>query len=167
MPDRVWTYHDTTTTLAHSSAGTILDLSSALRTQVDFKPSDVTCQRVVGHIQISAPASSTAYDSAKVFIGIVPVTSDARNAGSYPEPFADNVPWMWTHGGQVWVPDNPSATLATPVIPDHIGSPHVDIQTNRRIHGRDMSLVLIGYDDSGITGTLNISATLRVLWKLN
>lgn len=167
MANRVWTYHDVSTTLAHTSSGTLIDFTSGLQTQVDYKPSDVTAQRIVGHMSLATPAGGTAYDSAKIFLGIVPVSGDARAAGAYPEPFSDNVPWMWTHGGTVWVPDSPSASLATPLFPDHVALPHIDIQTNRRIHGRDMDLVMIGYDDSGITGALSFQATLRVLWKIN
>ena len=167
MANRTWTYHDVSTTLAHSTSGTLVDFTSALQSQTGFNPSDVTCQRIVGHLSLAAPAGSTAYDAAKIFLGIVPVSADARSAGAYPEPFADNVQWMWTHGGTVWVPDNPSATLSTPCIPDHVALPHLDIQTNRRIRGRDMDLVLIGYDDSGISGAINFAATLRVLWKIN
>lgn len=166
MTARVWTYHDTTTTIAHTNAANIIDFSANLRTQIGYNPSDVTVQRIVGHVQISAPASSTAYDGAKIFLGIVPVDDEAAGGAVYPEPYADSIPWLWTHGGQVWVPDNPSASLATPVIPDHIGSPHIDIQAQRRIKGRHVSLRMVGYDDSGITGTLNISVTARCLWLL-
>lgn len=167
MPNRTWTYHDTTTTLAHAAAANLMNFTAGLQSQLGYNPSDYTCQRIVGHVQLLAPAGATPYDSAKIFLGILPVDSDATAAGAYPEPFADSLQWMWTHGGLVSVPDNPSASLATLLIPDHVASPHLDIQTNRRIRGRSENLCLVGYDDSGISGTLNVSVTARVLWKLN
>ena len=167
MANRLWTYHDTTQTLGHGSATTVLNFRSGLESQSGMNPSDVTIQRIIGQINVSAPAGATAYDSAKIFLGIVPVSADAITAGALPEPFGENVPWTWTHGGQVFVPDNPAASLSTLLIPDHVASPPIDSTAQRRIRGRQMSLVMVGYDDSGITGTLNISVTARCLWLVH
>lgn len=167
MTGRTWTYHDFSTTMGGAPAASLHDFTSPLRTQVGFTPSDVTVQRIVGHLGQSAPGGATAYDSQKFFWGIIPVDGDAATAGAFPEPWADSVRWMWTHGGETWVPDNPSATLHTPLIPDHIALPHIDIQVNRRMRGRNQELHLVGYDDGGITGAVNVYGTLRVLWKLN
>lgn len=166
MTAKIWTFHDATQSVGHGASTVVHNFSSQLRTQIGYNPSDCTVQRIVGHVQIIAPAGSTAYDAAKVFVGIVPIDDEAAAGAVYPEPFGDSVPWLWTHGGTVWVPDNPSATLGMPVIPDHVGSPHIDITAQRRIKGRDISLRMVSYDDSGITGTLNISLTARVLWLL-
>lgn len=164
--DTLWTYHDVSTTLAHSSAGSLYDFTGVLENQVAFTPSDYTIRRIVGSMSISAPAGSSAYDSAKIFLGLGVFDVDAVSAGAYPEPWADNAHWMWTHAGQIYVPDNPSASLATPCYPDHLALPMVDIRQARRIKGRGYDLRLVGYDDSGITGTLNFSMTVRALWSI-
>lgn len=163
---RVWTYHDATQTVGHSAATNALNFTSGLQTQLDRKPFDYSIRRIVGSIQVSAPAGSSAYDSAKIFMGIVPVDADATASGAYPDPFGDNVPWLWTHAGQIFVPDNPAASLSTLCIPDHVASPLLDVRQARRIKGSGDQLCLVCYDDSGITGTLNISVSARCLWDV-
>lgn len=162
MSMRSWATVSTSTTLAHTNAGLICSLTDAHNTELGRNMRDFTMERIVGSINISAPAGSSAYDSATVFLGIATVENDAVAAGAYPDPFGDNIPWLWTLGAQVFVPDNPSASYSTLCVPEHLSSPWLDIRQQRRVKG-DQSIVLVGYDDSGITGTLNISANLRTL----
>lgn len=162
---KIWNSKTGSTTIPHTASGDIANLTDGLETDLGRQLRDYTVERIVGNIQISAPAGSTAYDSAFVFLGIIPVSSDARTASAYPEPYSDNVPWLWTHGGQVFVPDNPSASLSTLCIPDGLASVSVDIRQRRRVKG-DSDIMLVGYDDSGITGTLNIAYNLRTLYTV-
>lgn len=164
--NRVWSFMDVSTTLAHSAAGQIGDMSGVLEADISSNLRNYSHLRTVGSITVSAPAGSSAYDGAKIFLGITVVEEDAAAAGAWPDPYGDNVDWIWTHGAQIFVPDNPSASLATPCIPDHLASPWIDTSATRKIRG-SKRLSLVGYDDSGITGTLNISANLRTLWAVN
>lgn len=162
---RTWSFYDTTISVPHTNAGSLGNLTGILANDIGSNPRDYSHLRTVGSITISAPAGSTAYDSAKVFLGITVVDGDAAAAGSFPDPYGDNVDWIWTHGCQVFVPDNPSATLSTPCIPDHLASPWIDIRQARRMRGDEL-LYIVGYDDSGISGALNISIDLRTLWQV-
>lgn len=161
-----WSPHSGSTTIAHTNAAVIHNLTNDHETKLGRTLANYTVERVVGSIQISAPAGSTAYDSAHVYLGLAVVENDSIGAGILPEPFADEIPWLWTWGVQLFVPDNPSASLATLCIPDHAASPYLDIRQQRRVAGFNHSLVLVGYDDSGITGALNVSFQARSLFRI-
>lgn len=163
--ETLWTYHDTSVGMAATNAGSLHDFTGVLESQVGFTPSDYTLRRMVGSMAITAPAGSTAWDSSKFFLGLGVFDVDAVSAGAYPEPWADNAHWSWTHAGIIFVPDNPSASLTTPCIPDHLAMPLVDIRQPRRVRGRGYDMRLVGYHDNGI-GTLNFNMTVRCLWSI-
>lgn len=167
MPNSLsWAPHSGVTTIAHTNSASIHNLTNDHESKLGRTLANYTVERVVGSIQMSAPAGSTAYDSAHVFLGLCVLENDAIGAGAIPEPFTDEVPWLWTWGVQLFVPDNPSATLATLLIPDHAAAPYLDIRQQRRVTGYNHSLILCGYDDSGISGALNISFQARSLFRI-
>ena len=161
-----WTRASSSNILPASSAGSVYNISSGLDTALDRNVNNWTIERLILDLQLTVPAGTAAGRAYSYFLGITLVEDDAVAAGVYPEPFGDNVSWMWIRSARVFADHTVPASYASPAVPHSASHIQEDIRNKRRLRQHGQSLYMVGYHDNGLSANPTINITFSALWNV-